>query len=131
MRNNVLFITPSAEDAQALSGMLDAVAISVRRAASLEQARRKLEGECFGVVLTEADLTDGSWKDVLQLIRESGRGAELVVTHRFADGRLWADVLDFGAYDLLPQPFACGEVRRILANALHQPPQFRRAAPAA
>jgi DNA-binding NtrC family response regulator len=83
------------------------------------------------VVLTEALLPDGNWTDVLQYLKRSGKGTVVVVTNRFADGQFWSDILDLGAYDLLPQPFCSGEVQRILANALDLPAPLRRAAPAA
>jgi DNA-binding NtrC family response regulator len=131
MKNSVLFISPSGEDAKTLSGMLGSVSISLRRAGDLGEALRKLETECFGVVLTEALLPDGNWTDVLQYLKRSGKGTVVVVTNRFADGQFWSDILDLGAYDLLPQPFCSGEVQRILANALDLPAPLRRAAPAA
>jgi hypothetical protein len=54
-----------------------------------------------------------------------------VVTDPLADARFWVDVLDFGAYDLLPKPFCCGEVQRVLANAVDRPPLLNKAAPPA
>jgi DNA-binding NtrC family response regulator len=131
MREGVLFVSPSGEDAKTLSSMLDCVSIAMRRAGSLKEALRKLEAEPFGVVLTEAQLPDGNWTDVLQHLKQSGKRTSVVVTHRFADGQFWADILDLGAYDLLPQPFCSGEVQRILANALEPSVPIRRAAPAA
>ena len=90
-----------------------------------------LAGERFGAVLTESRLPDGSWEDVISLAQRSARGIAVVVTDRLAGARFWADVLEFGAYDLLPKPFTSGEVQRILANAVHDPPRLTRAAPAA
>jgi two-component system response regulator PilR (NtrC family) len=111
--------------------MLGSVSISLRRASDLKEALWKLEAEPFGVVLTEAQLPDGNWIEVLQHLKQSGKRTAVVVTHRFADGQFWADILDLGAYDLLPQPFCSGEVQRILANALVPSAAIRRAAPAA
>ncbi len=131
MREGVLFISPSGEDARTLSGMLDSVSIAMRRAGNFKEALRRLEAEPFGVVLTEAQLPDGNWTDVLRHLKQSGKRTAVVVTRPFADGQFWADILDLGAYDLLPQPFCCGEVQRILANALEPSVPIRRAAPAA
>ena len=41
----------------------------------------------------------------------------VIVTDKQADTRLWAEVLNLGAYDLLTQPYYEPEVRRILSNA--------------
>ena len=131
MREGVLFISPSGKTQEHCLSMLGSVSIAMRRAGSLKEALRKLEAEPFGAVLTEAQLPDGNWTDVLQHVKRSGKRTAVVVTHRFADGQFWADILELGAYDLLPQPFCSGEVQRILANALEPSAPIRRAAPAA
>ena len=131
MSKLVLFISPSSEDAVALSQMLARASIPFDHAESLKKAAPKLQKGIVGAVLTEARLPDGNWEDVLRLVRESESGAAVVVTDKLADARFWADVLEFGAYDLLPKPFSCGEVQRILANALHEPPLLSRVVPAA
>jgi FixJ family two-component response regulator len=41
----------------------------------------------------------------------------VIVTDASADARFWAEVLNLGAYDLIAQPFATAEVRRILSYA--------------
>ena len=69
----------------------------------------------FPVVLTEANLEDGNWEDVLRLARPAG--AELIVTNPWADARFWAEAINLGAYDLLAQPFSGTEVRRVLSSA--------------
>jgi DNA-binding NtrC family response regulator len=71
----------------------------------------------YDVILTEADLRDGGWLDVLQLAREIPQEPKVIVTDPQADARFWAEALNLGAYDLLAQPFYEPEVRRILYNA--------------
>jgi DNA-binding response OmpR family regulator len=41
----------------------------------------------------------------------------LIVTSRTADEHLWAEVLNIGGYDVLPQPFNRDEVERVVAAA--------------
>jgi DNA-binding response OmpR family regulator len=41
----------------------------------------------------------------------------LIVTSRLADERLWAEVLNLGAYDVLAKPFESKEVVRIVSLA--------------
>ena len=123
----VLLISPAADDATTLSEMLAQVGIPSAHARNLKQARPMLESRAFGAVLTEARLPDGGWQDVLRLVSEIPRRISVVVTDRLADARLWTEVLENGAYDLLLKPFCSGEVQRILANALDQPPLLTRA----
>ncbi len=81
------------------------------RLADLEE--RLLE-EWTGVVISDFALPDASWRKVLSVIRS---GCELIVTSRFADDRMWAELLDAGAFDLLCDPPDPAETLRIAAAA--------------
>ena len=117
MRSRILFISGRIDDARRLSRMLHGLPLEVSQVATLQQARARLPREEYDVVLTEAELPDGGWLDVLHLAREARQTLEVIVTDPQADARLWSEVLNLGAYDLLAQPFYEPEVRRILYNA--------------
>lgn len=117
MRSRVLYISGRAEDARSLSQMLAPLRVDLDHADTIQQARRRLQESEYGVVLTEVTLADGNWLDVLHLVRESPREPQVIVTDRQADARFWAEALNLGAYDLLPQPFTPPEVQRIVSNA--------------
>ncbi len=70
------------------------------------------------MILTEAVLPDGTWLSVLALARQLTPSPEVIVTQPHADVRFWSEALNLGAYDLIPQPFAASEVRRILVERL-------------
>jgi len=117
MASRVLFISEKRKDARLLSHMLQELPLALDYASSLQQARTKLDREKYDIVLTEADLPDGRWLDVLHLVRDSSQEPQVIVTDPQADAQFWAEALNLGAYDLLAQPFYEPEVRRILANA--------------
>jgi DNA-binding NtrC family response regulator len=117
MRSRILFISGHPEDARRLSRMLHGLPLDISQVATLQQARTKLQKEEYGVILTEAELPDGGWLNVLHLARDAPQPVEVIVTDPQADARLWSEVLNLGAYDLLAQPFYEPEVRRILYNA--------------
>jgi len=121
MKVGVLFVSPHAEDADRLSQILGPLPIELEYVADLEHARHKLAHEPYPVILTDAHLPDGGWPDVLDLAQEMSPFARVIVTNRFADGRLWTDALSRGVYDLLAQPFYPREVLRILAGAFTLP----------
>jgi two-component system response regulator PilR (NtrC family) len=129
MRSRILFISGCIEDARRLSRMLQALPLAMEHVGTVQQARTKLHQENYDVILTEAELPDGRWLNVLDMARESPQKTEVIVTNRLADGRFWAEALNLGAYDLLAQPFAEPEVRRILSNACSRP-MYRTAASA-
>jgi len=117
MRSRILYISGQSEDARHLSQMLHPLPLRLDYAESMQQAREKLRLEDYDVVLTDAQLPDGKWLDVLHLVRDSPGYPKVIVTDRNADARFWAEALNLGAYDLLAQPFYQPEVQRILYNA--------------
>ena len=117
MRSRILYLSPDPEDALLLAQLLQPLPVILDHAESLEQARQRLQAEDCDVVLTEAELPDGKWLDVLHLVRDSPREPRVIVTHKDADPRFWAEALNLGAFDLLARPFQQSEVQRILYNA--------------
>jgi DNA-binding response OmpR family regulator len=63
-------------------------------------------------------MPDGDWKSLIDRL-ESGNRPAVVVTSDNADNRMWAEVLNLGAYDLLLKPFDALEVLRAVALAWH------------
>lgn len=93
------------------SGMPVATASSV--AGSLDM----LQAMSTAVVVCDSDCPEGGWKAVLGVIEKLPRPPLLVVTSTHADDRLWAEVLNLGAYDVLAQPLDMDEVQRVLVHA--------------
>jgi DNA-binding NtrC family response regulator len=124
MRSRILSISGHPEDARTLSEMLHELPLIFDPVGSVQQARAQLQLQAYDAVLTEAALPDGNWLDVLHLVRESPREMAVIVTDPHAHPRLWAEVLNLGAYDLLTQPFDRTEVRRILSNACSRSESF-------
>ena len=121
MRSRILFVSGRRDDARQITQMLRALPMAVDHAGSLQHARAQLRKDEYDVILTEAALPDGTWRDALCLARESPQDVEVIVTDLHADARLWAEALNVGAYDLIAQPFYEPEVRRILYNACSRP----------
>jgi DNA-binding NtrC family response regulator len=117
MGKGVLFVSPRSEDATTISRMLGSLSVPIEYVADLAHARAIIRDGMYPVILTEAILNDGTWLDVLDLARRVTPRSEVIVTDASADARFWAEVMNMGAYDLIAQPFATGEVQRILSNA--------------
>ena len=86
-------------------------------ALSFREALVRIKQHRPDVVLCEANLPDGSWK---QLLAELERGSDppyLIVTSRLADERMWAEVLNLGGYDVLAKPFDAVEIYRVVGFA--------------
>lgn len=120
MDSHVLFISPSRNDAETISRMLETAFVDCEHAANCRDARSRLAGNAYAAILTEADLPDGNWKDIVRLAIDLPAQPAVVVTRPAADDRFWGDVLSLGCYDLLTQPFDTREVQRILSLACGQ-----------
>jgi two-component system, NtrC family, response regulator PilR len=131
MGKGVLFVSPRREDATTLSRMLGSLSVPIEYVADLAHARVMIREGNYPVILTEANLRDGTWLDILDLAHRVSPRSEVIVTNAAADARFWAEVLNMGAYDLIAQPFATGEVQRILSNACARASSATQAATAA
>ena len=129
MKTGVLFVSPHREDATVLSRMLSSLPVPLEHVADLQHARATMEAP-YQVILTEATLPDGTWRDVLDMVRVVEPAPPVIVTDAAADARFWAEALNLGAYDLIAQPFATAEVRRILSYACSRLSDEARAATA-
>ena len=78
---------------------------------------RRHHGE-IPVVICEDSLPDGDWKRLLTQMDKMAVQPSLIVCSCLADERLWAEVLNLGAFDLLlGAPFEPEEVLRVTASA--------------
>ena len=118
-RENItlLTISPNQEDRQSLATLLDRESWTIQGARSLREAATFMN-EGPSLIVCEKDLPDGNWKDVFQCARHLDNPPPLVVVSRHADERLWAEVLNLGAYDVILKPFERSEVNRVMRGAL-------------
>lgn len=125
---SMLAVGPSAEDRRVLAEVFSSV-MELHTVGTCREARAMLSRRRIPVVITDRDLSDGSWRDVLSAIATSGNAASLIVASRHADEHLWADVLHMGGFDVLSTPFDPAEVSRSVGAALrNRGPAFGRAA---
>ncbi len=117
MRSRILLLSGHHDGSRLLSEMLHDLPLIIDYAENLRQALNHLQQNDYQVILTEAELPDGNWLDVLHLVRRSPQNPFIILTSPHADGSLWSKALNLGIYDLLAQPFYEPEVRRILSNA--------------
>jgi len=100
---------------------------------SLQEAQQTLGGPTsYDLVFVDTELPDGSWEDLLQFLLRSPKACEMIVCSYCGDERLWAEVIQRGAFDLLPAPYERQEVLRIIQSALgsHYLRKFVRQTPA-
>jgi DNA-binding NtrC family response regulator len=114
----VLVVTHRCPDYERLETLFACSTWHASCAHSVAEARASLAADPgIGVILCEAALPDGTWRDVLAA---RGKGADaplVIVISRTADDALWNEVLAGGGYDVVPIPFDAKEVFRIVTLA--------------
>jgi DNA-binding NtrC family response regulator len=116
-RVHVLAVSPLESDHTSLAHIFGRTAWDFDIARSIEEASEKLSTSPIPVILCEENLPDGTWKDLLALTERQASPCYVVVTSQSADDRLWAEVLNLGAYDVLAKPFDSKEVFRVIGLA--------------
>lgn len=114
----ILGVLASAADRQSLRYIVDAFNWKLEFSYGIETIQRILQESDTGVIITDCVLPDGnSWRDLLTEIQAQPLPPSLIVADRHADDRLWAEVLNLGAYDLVAKPFDANEVFRVISSA--------------
>jgi DNA-binding NtrC family response regulator len=118
LRVRVLAVLPDQRDRASLQEIFRHSNWSLDLVDNYQDAERALATARFGVVITDADLgADRDWKYILDETLAMAVPVPVIVTDRLADERLWAEVLNLRAYDLLLKPFDSTEVYRIVSSA--------------
>ena len=113
----VLLVSPLDDDHRFLMQILRHSKWKYWVARSRSEALAFLRDNAVSVLICEADLIDGTWRDLLDATTCMEHAPLLIVTSRFADDALWAEVLNLGGHNVLAQPFDSKEVFRVVANA--------------
>ena len=113
-----LLISPAQEDYEIFHELFMEKGWTLHAAGSLPSASTILPR--VSVVITEANLPVGTWRDVLRLTSFLPKPPLLIVTSIHADEHLWVEALNLGAYDVLAKPFNREEVIRTLTGTWMQ-----------
>ena len=118
--NVVLLVSAAGEDHALLPKIFRGTRWAMRAARTAKSGVRMIRRlrRDLGVVICQHSLPDGDWKLMLEETRRAETPASLIVSSRLADERLWAEVLNLGAFDLLlGAPFDSEEVLRVTESA--------------
>jgi len=112
-----LLVMPLERRAQLLNHLVG-IEVDIMTASSCSEAAGLLRAvPAFHLVLTDLALPDGGWFDVLNLAADINPDLRVVVCARLADERLWSQILEAGAFDILVEPYQDAEVARIVCAA--------------
>jgi DNA-binding NtrC family response regulator len=115
--SSVLAVGLLVEDHQILREVLDDTGMPVVTAATVREAMHLLDRDCPAVIISESNLPDGTWKDLLDISAWHSPVRNLIVVSRLADEFIWAEVLNLGGWDVLAKPLDKEEVLRSVISA--------------
>jgi len=116
----VLFMSAEEDDHASLRQILEPAGWELQGAFTARTGMDALRdlSHHFPVVICNSILPDGDWERILAATDRMPLRPSLVVSSRMADERLWAEVLNLRAFDLLlGGPFDREEVLRVVENA--------------
>ncbi len=117
-RVTVVAVLSDDQDRQALQGIFAHSNWELRITPTLATATRLLHRSSAGILIVGEPLPEtGSWREALEFTRGIENHPLVIVASRLADERLWAEVLNIGAYDVLATPFDPPEVYRVVSFA--------------
>lgn len=119
LRTALLTVGLEEQDRQTLARAASGFDCDVIGARTIQEAIQLIQGRVVPVIVCRRTFPDGSWRDLLNSSAVWKSGARIIVVSRLADNRLWAEVLNFGAYDLLVAPLDEREILRVLGSACH------------
>ena len=91
--------------------------LALHRSRKLASTIVAVREQSIPIVVCDLDGHPEAWQEILRATRELSAPPCVIVTSRNADDRLWADLLNGGAFDLLSKPFDQSNVIRILHSA--------------
>jgi DNA-binding NtrC family response regulator len=115
---SVLAVGLLEEDHQILREVLDDTGLPLVTAATIREAMHSLDRDCPAVIISESNLPDGTWKDLLDSSPWHLPVRNLIVVSLLADEFLWAEVLNLCGWDVLAKPLDKQEVFRSMISAL-------------
>lgn len=119
---SIPYFTPSRDRFDRLARIASVLRVELQHVESLSDLPTLLRRDAPPALVTDCDLADGNWRDVLEQCRFDAPGTRVLVTGRTDSASIWAEVSAAGAEDFIAQPFYAPEVRRCLRNLAETAP---------
>ena len=113
----VLAVNLDKDDAASLAQLLSGSNWILREARTCHEAVVLARGDVPPAVLCAMKMPDADWRSLLSELQKLPDAPAVIVASRFAEERLWAEVLNLGGYDVLFLPLQGSELLRALSLA--------------
>ena len=96
-------------------------------AATVRESSEVLANENIDLVFSDRCLADGTYRDVLVIMRLLRRYIRMIVTSRLADWDEYLEAVHDGAFDLIASPSRAADLVRVVSQAQSENQKIRRA----
>ena len=118
----ILVVSSELQDRRALVDILNREDWDTICASTVKECQQALASRNVTRVFCDRRLPDGTYCDVLKIIRSVNKKVPLVVTSRLADWDEYFEVLQHGAFDLIASPPRATDAIWITLRAQHNIP---------
>ena len=92
--------------------------IKTRQVQSCTEAKQFIErGVRPDIIFSDTSVEDGTWADILSMVRKEPTSAEVVVVSRLPSTKLYMEVMENGGFDLIAPPFTQADLECIVESA--------------
>ena len=118
---SVLLVHNEPDAFRGLEEMLQEQEIRTCRASRCAEARSMLrQASPVDLVLADVAVADGTWMDVIRLVRKAVKDIPVIVMSRVVDMKLYLDSQDGGAADFIVPPMTPGDLAYVLTVAANR-----------
>lgn len=115
----VLALIPEASEFAALGASLRDTGVELNREDDVSGAVSRHSDSPAHLVICDAD--DVPWEEALEAFRHSENMPPVVFLTRAVDRRMWLDMLQAGAYDVVAKPYESQDLHWVVRSALGIP----------
>lgn len=116
-RVSVVLVSSAQERHAVLRQVAKALGWELTQCTTCRAGLERLKQNHPPVVVCDEQLSDGDWKTVMEAVHKLEVRPNVVVVSASPGDSLWAETLNWGAYDLLISPYNAGEAYRLITLA--------------
>lgn len=117
---SILVVSSEIRSRNSLTDILNRGGWKTTCASTLGECEEVFANQMVDLVFCDRSLADGTYRDILAMVRSKSLRVPLVVTSRLADWEEYLEALDNGAFDLIASPSHTAEIVRVIHRAQHE-----------
>lgn len=117
---SILVVSSEIRNRNSLRDVLDREGCKTIYVSTVGEYKEMFANQNVDLVFCDHSLADGTYRDILAMMRLRSPCVRLVVTSRLADWEEYLEALDNGAFDLIASPSLAADIIRVIHQAQHE-----------